>query len=226
MHRRLGSLSGRSTINNLTTPDPPAGRPAGRAWDEDDDDDEEELYQRASDGYSDDDAMSEEEDEDEDEEEQIEGGDDEDDEEEQIEDSDDEMDEDEGEEAELSTEGLPEDFDELQLLAARLRKELHSAQQSARAKQRRRDHYRPNRRSSNRTPEQEARAKLRHEQRAAKFFLDELERRDLCRAVIVNRLGLAGRSSSRRRPGTRAPPAPERRRSRAARGTGPPRWAG
>ena len=93
------------------------------------------------------------------------------------------MDEDEGEEAELSTEGLPEDFDELQLLAARLRKELHSAQQSARAKQRRRDHYRPNRRSSNRTPEQEARAKLRHEQRAAKFFLDELERRDLCRAV-------------------------------------------
>ena len=66
------------------------------------------------------------------------------------------MDEDEGEEAELSTEGLPEDFDELQLLAAKLRKELHSAQQSARAKQRRRDHYRPNRRSSNRTPEQEA----------------------------------------------------------------------
>ena len=63
MHRRLGSLSGRSTINNLTTPDPPAGRPAGRAWDEDDDDDEEALYQRASDGESDDDAMSEEEDE-------------------------------------------------------------------------------------------------------------------------------------------------------------------
>ena len=56
MHRRLGSLSGRSSINNLTTPDPPAGRPAGRAWDEDDDDDEEALYQRASDGESDDDA--------------------------------------------------------------------------------------------------------------------------------------------------------------------------
>ena len=57
MHRRLGSLSGRSIINNLTTPDPPAGRPAGRAWGEDDDDEEEAQYQRASDGESDDDAM-------------------------------------------------------------------------------------------------------------------------------------------------------------------------
>ena len=58
MHRRLGSLSGRSIINNLTTPDPPAGRPAGRAWGEDDDDEEEALYQRASDGESDDSSCS------------------------------------------------------------------------------------------------------------------------------------------------------------------------
>ena len=55
MHRRLGSLSGRSIINNVTTPDP-RSTPCRR--DEDDDDEEEALYQRATDGESDDSSCS------------------------------------------------------------------------------------------------------------------------------------------------------------------------
>ena len=81
-----------------------------------------------------------------------------------------------------------EDVDELQLMVARLRMEKQALLQSKRASAFRGDHreQRPNQ-----TPAQAQTAELRRQRRHAKTLLAWLEKRSLCRAYVVNRLGLA-----------------------------------
>ena len=73
-------------------------------------------------------------------------------------------------------------------MVARLRKEKQALLQSKRASAFRGDHreQRPNQ-----TPAQAQTAELRRQRRHAKTLLAWLEKRSLCRAYVVNRLGLA-----------------------------------
>ena len=81
-----------------------------------------------------------------------------------------------------------EDVDELQLMVARLRMEKQALLQSKRASA-----FRGDRREqrSNQTPSQAQKAELRRQERHARTLLAWLEKRSLCRAYMVNRLGLA-----------------------------------
>eukprot|EP00966_Prymnesium_polylepis_P324023 7380131-Prymnesium_polylepis.1 len=95
---------------------------------------------------------------------------------------------------------LPTDINELRDLAVRLRTKVISLQQSLRARNRRKDFQckvsEKDKDGNPRTEEEIARLqaasrlRLRCEQMSAKFFKDELQRRHLGRAAIVNRLGL------------------------------------
>jgi hypothetical protein len=142
------------------------------------------------------DGMEEEDDEEDDEQMEEDGDDDDDDgedEDDEDEDDDDEDDDDEGEEGE-DADDLPGDVEQLREMVTELRAKVRSACQSANAAHHRTDHYRPNRRKEGepeQTDAEKAYAMWRHEERSAKFFKTELKKRKLCRAAIVNRLGLA-----------------------------------
>ena len=89
-----------------------------------------------------------------------------------------------------------EDVDELQLMVARLRKEKQALLQSKRASA-----FRGDRREQrpNQNPTQAQKAELRRQQRHAQTLLAWLEKRSLCKAYMVNRLGLALQEGPRRR---------------------------
>ena len=89
-----------------------------------------------------------------------------------------------------------EDVDELQLMVARLRMEKQALLQSKRASAFRGDRWeqRPNQ-----NPTQAQKAELRRQQRHAQTLLAWLEKRSLCKAYMVNRLGLALQEGPRRR---------------------------
>ena len=81
-----------------------------------------------------------------------------------------------------------EDVDELQLMVARLRMEKQALLQSKRASA-----FRGDRRAQrpDQTPAQAQKAELRRQQDHARTLLAWLQKRNLCRAYMVNRLGLA-----------------------------------
>lgn len=158
-------------------------------------------------GCSDDEADHSDEGEGEEEFEDADEGDDEEEEEEEGEEEEEEEMED-AEDDEEEEDGLPNEEpdhddlmdmedDDLRALVHELRREVVSIRQSARAKNRRADHTRARgwirgeengvRYYGPQTLEQSRRADLVHEERSAKFFVDELERRKLCRAGIINR---------------------------------------
>ena len=145
------------------------------------DDDEDELGES---GDEDDEREGEEHDDDDEEDE---------DDEEQDEDDEEEVDE-EGEDEEADAaevllgadvEGMDED--ELRELVGLLKTRIISLKQSARASNTRKDHKRPTR-NPNQTDAQFQQALRKHEQRAALFFRRELQKRNSCRASVLNRL--------------------------------------
>ena len=140
------------------------------------------------------DDMEDEDDEDEEDEDNEEEEEDDDDEEDDCEEGEeDEADDDEGEEGD-SVDDLPCDVNELRTMVTKLRAALVSARNKLNASSSRTDHYRPKRRKPCERPQTEAQkaaAQQKHEERAARFFKRELKKRGLCRAAIVNRLGLA-----------------------------------
>jgi len=79
------------------------------------------------------------------------------------------------------------DEDELREVVGLLKKKITSILQSGRASNTRSDHKRPTR-SANQTDAQFQRALRKHEQRSARFFRLELQKRSSCRASVVNRL--------------------------------------
>ena len=117
-------------------------------------------------------------------------------EEDEDEDSDDEGAEEEAdwEEEEEDKDPLPWDPHELRELVELARATIKSLRQSANARHKRADHHvmgRPRKLIGPQTLQEHEAAALRHEERAAKYFADELARYSHCRAGIVNRLGLA-----------------------------------
>ena len=79
------------------------------------------------------------------------------------------------------------DEDELRELVGLLKTRVVSLLQSGRASNTRKDHKRPTR-TANQTDAQFQQALRKHEQRSARFFRLELEKRSSCRASVVNRL--------------------------------------
>ena len=81
-------------------------------------------------------------------------------------------------------------------MVARLRREKQALLQSERASAFRGDRWeqRPNQ-----NPTQAQKAELRRQQRPAQTLLAWLEKRSLCKAYMVNRLGLALQEGPRRR---------------------------
>ena len=79
------------------------------------------------------------------------------------------------------------DEDELRELVGLLKTRVISLLQSGRASNTRKDHKHPTR-TAYQTDAQFQQALRKHEQRSARFFRLELEKRSSCRASVVNRL--------------------------------------
>ena len=162
---------------------------------DDDDDDDYPLSDDDEYAYDDheDDLMEEDDGEDDEEEEELEDAEEDD----EDEDEDDEGEgegegEGEDEDAEQNGDYWSDDPDVLRAMIDELKTKVVSLQQSIRAKHTRTDHFRPRRRPDGSEPSeaQLQKAAQKHEERAARFFRKELKKRKLCRAGIVNRLGL------------------------------------